>query len=392
MTPRRIRLGMVGGGGGAFIGAVHRMALRLDDAFTLDAACLASDPERARADAAALGIAPERAYGSWAEMAEGEAARRARSKDAIDAVIVATPNHLHVPVAQGFIALGFDVLCEKPLATLLADARALHALASARGRLLGVAHTYAGYPMVRAARELVAAGELGALRFVHVEYAQDWLAGPLEATGHKQAAWRLDPLRAGPAGALGDIGTHAAHLAGYVTGLSITAVSARLHRFVPGRALDDHVQAQLQLQDGALGLLWASQVAAGEANALRLRVYGERASLSFDQEEPDSLWLRPVGGPARRLRRGEAATAAASPAAAAATRLPPGHPEGYVEAMAQLYRDFAALWHAREQGTAPPAWAAATPGGAAGVQGLAFIEAVLRSDAQAQAWVPLDTV
>jgi len=371
---RRIRLGMVGGGDGSFIGTAHRIAARLDDQFELVAGALSSTPERAHASAAKLHIAPDRSYADYAAMAIVEAQRA----DGIDAVVIVTPNHLHVPVAQAFVEQGIHVICDKPMATSLVEAQALARAVRERGLLFLLTHTYAGYPMVRQARERVAAGELGALRIVQVEYAQDWLGEPVEHLGNKQAEWRADPKRAGPAGALGDIGTHAYQLARYVSGLAVQEISAELSTFVPGRVLDDHVQAMLRFEGGARGMLWASQVASGACNALRLRVYGTRASLHFDQEQPEQLWFAPLGEPARLLRRGMPPQSAVQ---ASASRIPAGHPEGYFEAFAALYRDFAHAWRG---GHSPD-----MPGLQDGLDGMAFIEAVLSSHQQNAGWVRL---
>ena len=371
---RRIRLGMVGGGDGSFIGTAHRIAARLDDQFELVAGALSSTPERAHASAAKLHIAPDRSYADYAAMAIAEAQRA----DGIDAVVIVTPNHLHVPVAQAFVEQGIHVICDKPMATSLVEAQALARAVRERGLLFLLTHTYAGYPMVRQARERVAAGELGALRIVQVEYAQDWLGEAVERQGNKQAEWRADPKRAGPAGALGDIGTHAYQLARYVSGLAVQEISAELSTFVPGRVLDDHVQAMLRFEGGARGMLWASQVASGACNALRLRVYGTRASLHFDQEQPEQLWFAPLGEPARLLRRGMPPQSAVQ---ASASRIPAGHPEGYFEAFAALYRDFAHAWRG---GHSPD-----MPGLQDGLDGMAFIEAVLSSHQQNAGWVRL---
>ncbi|MDB5959426.1 MAG: oxidoreductase [Massilia sp.] len=379
---RRIRLGMVGGGQGGFIGAAHRVAARLDDQYQLVAGALSSDPQRARDSGAELHLDPARCYADYRAMAEQEA----RRADGIDAVTIVTPNHLHFPVAAAFLEHGIHVICDKPMTTNLADADALQRLAGESGLLFMVTHTYSGYPLVRHARELVAAGALGEIRVVQVEYAQDWLAEPLERSGQKQAEWRADPGRAGPAGALGDIGTHAFHLAAFVSGLQVSELAAELTSFVGGRQLDDHVQVMLRFKGGARGMLWASQVAAGSANRLQLRLYGSKAGLHFDQENPEELWLTPLGAPAQRIRRG--ATAAGG-AAARASRLPAGHPEGYFEAFAQLYRDFAHLWHARNEGIAPDPAAALIPTVADGRQGMAFIDAVLRSHQAGTRWVGL---
>jgi predicted dehydrogenase len=375
---RKLRLGMVGGGQGAFIGAVHRIAARLDDRFEVVAGALSSDPQRAEASAREAGIA--RSYADWREMAQAEAARK---DDGIDAVAIVTPNHLHAPVATAFLEAGIHVICDKPLAVSLAEGQALAKLAREKNRLLALTHTYSGYPMVRHARELVEAGELGDIRVVQVEYAQDWLSEPLETTGtNKQAGWRTDPQLAGPAGCLGDIGTHAYHLAGFVTGILPESLSAEVHTFVPGRRVDDHVQAMLRYRNGARGMLWASQVASGAENALRLRVYGTKAGLAFDQENPNDLWLTPLGGASQRLTRGRVKSAIA----AHATRVPPGHPEGYLEAFAQLYVDAALQIEALEAGKPLPKESLLLTTVDDGVAGLHFIEAVLGSSAAQGAW------
>ncbi|MGY6257195.1 Gfo/Idh/MocA family protein [Paraburkholderia caledonica] len=377
MPSRRLRLGMVGGGQGAFIGAVHRIAARLDDRFELVAGALSSDPERARASAAEAGIA--RSYADWQEMARAEAAL----DDGIDAVAIVTPNHLHAPVATAFLEAGIHVVCDKPLAISLAEGEALAKLAHQKNKLFALTHTYSGYPLVRHARELVEAGELGQIRVVQVEYAQDWLAEPIETGGlNKQAGWRTDPALAGPAGCLGDIGTHAYHLAAFVTGMTPAALSAELHTFVPGRRIDDHVQAMLRYANGARGMLWASQVASGAENALRLRVYGTKAGISFDQEQPNELWFTPLGGAAERLTRGRVSGASAIHA----TRVPPGHPEGYLEAFAQLYKDAALQIEALDEGRALPAESLLLTTVEDGVAGLRFIDAVLASSAADGQW------
>lgn len=381
MTAAPLKLGMVGGGQGAFIGAVHRMAARLDGDWQLVAGALSSQPDRALASAAELGLDPARCHGSWQAMAKAEAAR----PDGIDAVAIVTPNHLHAPVAAAFLEAGIDVICEKPLATSLAQALALRDLARRRACLLCLTYTYSGYPMVRQARAMVEAGELGTLRLVQVEYAQDWLAEPIEQQGQKQAAWRCDPAQAGPAGALGDIGTHAYHLASFVTGLRAESVCAELSRLVPGRQLDDNVQAMLRYPHGVRGMLWASQVASGCANALRLRVFGSRAGLEFSQEQPDELLFTLLGGATQRLTRGRVDSAEAC----AATRLPAGHPEGYLEAFAQLYRDAAEQIRARRAGREPAPTSRWLATAEDGVAGLAFIEAALASHQAGSAWTRL---
>lgn len=377
---RPLRLGMVGGGQGAFIGGVHRMAARLDGQYTLVAGALSADPARAQASGAELGLAPDRIYSDFRAMALAESQR----PDGIEVVAIVTPNHLHHPVACAFIEAGIHVLCDKPVTTTLADALDLQHRAAAQGVLFGITHNYSAYPLMRAARDMVAAGELGEIRIVQVEYAQDWLADALENTGQKQASWRTDPAQAGPAGCLGDIGTHAAQLAEFVSGMSPSELSADIHTFVPGRLVDDHVQVQLRYANGARGLLWASQVACGEENHLRLRVYGTRGALHWDQEQPNEMTFQPSGQPARRLTRGMACLPTA---AAQATRTPGGHPEGYLEAFAQIYRDFAEDVRDAQQARAHASQPTRVPGLADGVRSLSFVEAVLKSGQANAAWI-----
>lgn len=379
--PARIRLGMVGGGTGAFIGAVHRIAARMDDHYELVAGALASTPERARASAAALGLDRARSYGDFATMAAVEAGR----PDGIEVVAIVTPNHLHAAAARAFLARGIHVICDKPLTATLDEARDLEAAAEASGAIFILTHNYTGYPMVREARAMVAAGALGALRLVQVEYAQDWLSTPLEASGQKQAEWRTDPARSGAGGATGDIGTHACNLARFVTGLRLEALAADLQAFVPGRVLDDNAHVMLRFAGGARGMLWASQVAAGNENALRIRVYGETGGLEWAQEDPNYLWHTPLGAPRRRLTRAGAGT---GPAASALTRVPPGHPEGYLEGFANLYTEAAAAILARREGREPPE-GLLFPGIREGIEGMEFIDACVRSSAANAAWVAL---
>ncbi len=379
---RRLRLGMVGGGEGAFIGAVHRIAARLDDEYELVAGALSSDPDRATRSAVGLHITPERAYTDFRTMAQAEAAR----PDGIDVVAIVTPNHIHYPAARAFLEAGIDVICDKPVTHDLAEAEDLARIIATSNRSFVLTHNYTGYPMVRQAREMVAAGEIGGIRVVAVEYAQDWLSTDLEATGQKQAAWRTDPARSGAGGALGDIGTHAFNIAEFVTGLSTTSVAAELTSFVHGRALDDNAQMLLRFPGGARGTLWCSQVAAGNENALRLRVYGETGGLSWQQEHPNQLIHTPLGAPPRLLSRGGPAT---GDAATLATRIPAGHPEGYLEGFAQLYRDAASLLRARCAGEIPPAACALLPGIAEGLRGMKFITAAVASSARDGAWTEI---
>lgn len=374
---RRIRLGMVGGGEGAFIGAVHRIAARLDDHYELIAGALSSTPEKALRSAAALGLA--RGYPDYQTMAREEAAR----DDGIEAVAIVTPNDQHAPAAQAFLEAGIHVICDKPVTTTLADAERLRALTRSSGRLFAVTYNYSGYPMVRHARRLVREGALGDIRLVQVEYPQDWLTEPLESTGQKQAAWRTDPQRSGAGGCVGDIGTHAYQLAGFVSGLQPTQLCAELSTFVPGRALDDNVQVMLRYANGARGLLWASQVAPGNENALRLRVYGSRAGLEWQQEQPNHLRFTPFGEAPRTVSRG---TASANADAARVTRLPSGHPEGYLEGFATVYGEIAQAIHAAREGRPLPA-EVDFPTIEDGIHGVAFIEAAVRSSAAGAVWV-----
>ncbi len=383
VAARRLRLGMVGGGQGAFIGGVHRMAARIDDCYELVAGALSSDAARAAASAAELHIAADRSYADYREMARAEAARNERDQSGIDVVAIVTPNHLHGRIATAFLDAGIDVICDKPVTTTLAEALELVQRVRKTGRLFALTHNYSGYPMVRQAREMVAAGELGDIRVVQVEYAQDWLSTDLEASGQKQAAWRVDPAQAGAGGALGDIGTHAEQLARYVTGLELAAVSADITSFVPGRQLDDNAHVMLRYTNGARGMLWCSQVAPGNENALRLRVYGSKAGLEFRQEQPNQLAFTPLGQQPRLITRGGSGT---GPAAGHATRIPAGHPEGYLEGFAQLYRDVAEQINAHRQGRQPAAMARSVPTVEDGALGMKFIEAVVASSRAEGRW------
>jgi len=378
-APRRIRLGMVGGGQGAFIGGVHRMAARLDDRYELVAGALSSDAARATVSAAELHIAAERSYADYRDMARKEAAR----EDGIDAVAIVTPNHLHGRIATAFLDAGIDVVCDKPLTSTLDEALELVQRVRRSGCLFALTHNYSGYPMVRQAREMVAAGEIGEIRVVHAEYPQDWLSTDLESTGHKQAAWRVDPAQAGAGGSLGDIGTHAEHLARFISGLDLAAVSADLTTFVAGRRLDDNAHVMLRYTNGARGMLWSSQVAPGNENALRVRIYGSKAGLEFRQENPNHLWFTPLGQQPRLITRGGSGSGAA---AGHATRIPAGHPEGYLEAFAQIYRDVAEQIQARWQGREPDPLACMVPTVEDGARGMKFIESVVESSRAEGRW------
>ncbi|HZH10743.1 MAG TPA: Gfo/Idh/MocA family oxidoreductase [Microvirga sp.] len=377
---RRLRLGMVGGGRGAFIGAVHRIAARLDDRWELVAGALSSDPERARLSGEDLLLPADRNYGSFQDMAQREADR----EDGIDAVAIVTPNHAHAAAAEAFLKAGIHVICDKPLTTTRQEADRLAQLARASGLIFAVTHNYTGYPLVRQARAMVEAGELGAIRVVQVEYAQDWLATRVEETGSKQAEWRTDPSRSGPAGAVGDIGTHAFNLAEFITGDEVASLSAELHTFVPGRRLDDNAHMMLRFASGARGMLWCSQVAAGLENGLKIRVYGEKAGLEWHQENPNQLLFSPLGEPPRIIRRNGYG---ANEVSRAASRIPGGHPEGYLEGFAQLYTDVAEQIAARIEGRDPNPFALQVPTVEHGVRGVRFIEAAVRSSQEKAAWV-----
>ncbi len=376
----RLRVGMVGGGRTAFIGAVHRFAMRLDDRIALVAGALSADPENARASAADLGLAPDRAYGDWREMARAEAAR----PDGIEAVVIVTPNHLHAPVATAFLEAGIDVICDKPLATTVAEAEALVALTAARDRRFLVTLNNTGYAMVRQAREMVAAGALGNLVSIHASYVQDWLTKPIDAEGHKQAEWRTDPARAGQSAVLADIGVHAFDLAAFVSGRTAEEVAADLFTAVPGRRLDDNAHVLVRWSEGARGTIVASQTAPGHYNDLTLRVYGDRGGLAWSGTRPEELAFTPYGEPTRTLVRGAPGTGAE---AARVSRMPAAHPEGYIEAFANLYRDAAEIVRAHRRGGAvDPARAALVPDVAAGLRGVTFVAAAVASHAAGGRW------
>lgn len=375
--PERLRLGMVGGGRDAFIGAVHRIAARIDDQYELVAGCFSSNPEKALASAADLGVA--RAYTSFAEMA----AKESRRKDGIDVVAIVTPNHMHAPVAMQFLRRGIHVICDKPLTATLTEAKKLAKAAETAGVVFALTHNYTGYPMIRQAKAMVAAGDLGDLRLVNVEYVQDWLTEPVD---NKQADWRTDPARSGAGGSTGDIGTHAFNLANFVTGLTLDSLAADLTAFVPDRRVDDNGHVLMRYQGGAKGMLWCSQVAPGNENGLRLRVYGTKGGLEWAQEDPNHLWFTPFGQPKRLITRGGAGS---GPEAARVTRVPPGHPEGYLEGFANIYTEAARAIRAAKTGTPVPD-GTTYPGLKAGLEGVAFVDACVRSSARDGAWVSLN--
>jgi predicted dehydrogenase len=367
---------MVGGGEGAFIGAVHRLAARMDDEFALVAGAFSSDWENCRRTGELLHVDPQRCYRDFAQMALAEAAR----EDGIDAVAIVTPNYLHAPVATAFLDAGIDVICDKPLCNSYPEALQLAEKVRRSGRQLILTHNYSAYPLVREARSRVLAGELGEVRFIEVEYLQEWLAQPLELTDNKQAGWRAEPEKAG-AGCIGDVGTHAWQLAQFVCGMLPQAISAELSTFIAGRRLDDDVRVQMRYANGAKGRLWASQVACGHENGLRLRVYGSEGSLAFNQEQPNQLWIRPRDAPAYCITRASSFQHAEN---LRLTRVPAGHPEGYLEGFGQIYRE--AARRLREGPEAAPL----LPGIETGVQGMAFIDAAQRSSAAGGEWIDVE--
>ncbi len=379
MRGRRIRLGMIGGGQGAFIGGVHRMAARLDDHFELVAGALSSSPEKALASAKDLGLDPARSYGSYEEMAEKESAR----PDGIEAVSIVTPNHVHFAAAKPFLERGIHVICDKPLTSNLDDAKKFKEAADASKSLFILTHNYTGYPMIRQAREMIAGGQLGTIRVIQVEYAQDWLTTAVEQTGAKQAVWRTDPNQSGAGGSTGDIGTHAYNLACFVSGLTLDSLAADLDAFVEGRRVDDNAHVLLRFQGGAKGMLWCSQVAPGNENGLRLRIYGEKGGLEWEQENPNYLWYTPFGEPKRLITRNGAGAGAA---AARVSRIPGGHPEGYLEAFATIYTEAALAIQAFRAGAAVDR-AVTFPTIDDGVRGVAFVEACVASSKADGAWV-----
>lgn len=377
---RRLRYGMVGGGEGAFIGAVHRHALALDHRYAFTAGALSSTPDKARRSGAALGLAEDRTYPTWVALLEGELARPAAER--IDLVVIVTPNHVHYPVAKAFAAAGIHVVSDKPLVHTSTQADELVAIAERSGIVFAVTYNYTGYPMVKEARRFVQEGRLGQLRKVVVGYHQGWLATRLEATGAKQAEWRTDPARSGAAGAIGDIGSHAENLVATVTGLELDAICADLTTFAEGRRLDDDGNLLLRFQGGAKGVLMASQVAIGHENDLVLQVYGETGALTWRQEDPNALWYAPLAGPVQLLRRGNPYLGVA---AQRASRLPSGHPEAFLEAFANVYREVADAIARHAAGDDPTGDYPTVRDGARGVR---FIERTVASAANDAKWTP----
>ena len=382
---RKIRMGMVGGGRGAFIGAVHRMAAALDGQIELVCGAFSSDPEKSKASGEDLFLPAERVYGSYAEMIEAE--KKLAEGERMDFVSIVTPNHVHFGPAKMALENGFHVVCDKPLSFNMEEALELEKLIKESGLIFALTHNYTGYPMVKHAKAMVKNGELGKIRKVVVEYPQGWLATRVEETGSKQAGWRTDPSRSGIAGAMGDIGTHAENLAEYITGLKIKEICADLTAFVEGRQLDDDGNVLLRFDNGAKGVLHASQISVGEENALNIRVYGEKGGIEWHQMEPNTLVAKWLDKPTQLLRTGVGELA---PSSTAHTRIPAGHPEGYLEAFASIYRDFAYCVQARLAGKDPDPLYTDFPSVSDGVRGMRFIERVVASSNSSEKWLSFD--
>jgi predicted dehydrogenase len=384
---RKLRMGLVGGGPGAFIGEVHRKASRLDGEIELVAGAFDIDPKKSKQTGKDLALDPNRVYGTYTEMIKAESALPPGQR--VDFVAVTTPNNWHFPIARDLLKAGFHVMCEKPMTITSKEAKELQRLVARKKLVFGLMHNYTGYPMVKLARDMVRKGDVGNIRKIVVQYPQGWLATALEKTGQMQASWRTDPKQSGAGGCVGDIGTHAANLAEYISGLKIAAICAELTTFVPGRPLDDDCNCLLKFDNGAKGVLHASQIAIGEENNLAIWVHGEKASLEWHQEDPNYLYVRRMSKAEEVWKRGNDYVAAYSPAAARNTRLPSGHPEAFLEAFANNYTNFAETVKSAIAGEKPGEMARDFPGVEAGVRGMLFIETVVASSRSKQKWMPM---
>ena len=377
----KIKLGMVGGGEGAFIGEVHRIAARMDERFHLCAGALCSDPERSLKSALDLGLPEDRSYSDYKEMAISESQR----DDGINFVSIVTPNHLHHPIAKAFLEVGINVICDKPMTMNSEEAQELIDISESSDLIFAVTYNYSGYPLIREAREIIKKGELGSIRIIKVEYIQDWLTEPIENTGQKQASWRVDPKKSGIGGSIGDIGTHAFHLAHFVTQQLPNKISADLSCFVEGRELDDNAHILMRYESGAKGMIWSSQVAPGNENNLKIQIYGEKGGLIWQQENPNELILNLLNQPSKRLTRGSSFVGDQS---ARLTRIPAGHPEGYLEGFANIYREVADEFSAKISGK-PISKDILYPTSKEGLYGVSFIEAAIESNSKDSVWTDL---
>lgn len=384
---RTLKMGMVGGGPGAFIGEVHRKAARMDGGIEIVAGAFSRDPEKSRQTGRELYLGAGRSYGSYQEMIEQE--RQLPEGERIDFVTVVTPNNWHFPVARDFLQAGFHVVCDKPMTMNVAEARELKQIVTQSKKVFALTHNYTGYPMVKLARDMVKQGDLGAIRKIVVQYPQGWLVTDMAQTGNKQAAWRHDPAQSGGAGCMGDIGTHAENLAEYITGLRITHICAELTSFVKGRQLEDDGNCLLKFENGAKGLLHASQIAMGEENNLVIWVHGDKKGLEWRQENPNYLYLKEQNGPVHVWRHGNDYVTDKSPAAGRATRIPFGHPEAFLEAFANIYCNFADTLRAQLTGEKPDPLALDFPTVDDGIRGMLFLETVLASADSTQKWTEM---
>ncbi len=383
MRQHKLRMGMVGGGHDSFIGAVHRKAALMDGQIDLVAGALSSNPAKAQASAQSLGLKKERSYDSWQAMVEEEV--RLSNWERIDFVSVVTPNHMHFPITKAFLEAGIPVICDKPMTYSLEEAKELVRIVRNSQQVFALTHNYTGYPMVKQARHMVQNGELGSLLKIVVEYPQDWLLAPVEKAGHKQAAWRTDPQRSGISNCIGDIGSHCENLAHYITGLEIESLCADLSS-IDNRPLDNDGNILMRWENGVRGILYASQISAGEENNLKIRVYGTEGSLEWHQENPNDLWVRRPNQPVQIYRRGNAYLCEA---AQRASRLPPGHPESFIEAFANIYRNATDTIRAKAAGEEPTALETDFPNEIDGARGLAFIESAVESSRSDQKWYPV---
>ncbi len=384
---RKLKMGMVGGGPGAFIGEVHRKAARMDGQIELAAGAFDINPRKSKQMGKELYLDSRRVYRNYEEMIEREL--KLGEGERIDFVAVTTPNNWHFPIARDFLKAGFHVMCEKPMTFDVKEARALQKIVKQSRKVFGLMHNYTGYPMVKLGRDLARGGELGKIRKIVVQYPQGWLATPLEKTGHMQAGWRTDPKQSGAAGCIGDIGTHAENLSEYITGLKIREICADLTRFIKGRRLDDDGNCLLRFNNGAKGVLHSSQISIGEENGLAIWVYGEEKSLEWHQEHPNYLYVKTPDNPLQVWRRGNDYVGAKSPAAGRATRLPFGHPEAFLEAFANNYCNFADTVRARMSRTKPDKLALDFPNVDDGLRGMLFIETVVASSKSKQKWTKM---